>query len=166
MVARLQPVALWIVFQDCPAAIMPAIPALRSVSSARPLYLPLALAWPCLAPSAGATPFRDWAAMKDQDDTGPKRERGSAEALREYEALKVMQEYANSLREQSGFRPISAFRASLLWRPQARRIEPIVEMRRGIRPTCFREQLVPFGAGREFRGFLAHFFRERDEPIF
>ena len=37
--------------------------------------------------------------MKDQDDTGPKRERGSAEALREYEALKVIHEYANSLRE-------------------------------------------------------------------
>jgi hypothetical protein len=37
--------------------------------------------------------------MKDQDDTVPKLERASAEALREYEALKVIQEYANSLRE-------------------------------------------------------------------
>ena len=37
MVARLQPVALWIVLHDCPAAIMLAMPALRSVSSARPL---------------------------------------------------------------------------------------------------------------------------------
>ena len=37
MVARLQPVALFIVFHDCPAAIMLAMPALRSVSSARPL---------------------------------------------------------------------------------------------------------------------------------
>ena len=47
--ALLQPVAFWIVVQLCPAAIMPAIPALRSVSSARPLYLPsaLALACPC-----------------------------------------------------------------------------------------------------------------------
>ena len=52
-----------------------------------------------LAPGAGATPFRDWAAMKHQDDTVPKLERASAEALREYEALKVIQEYANSLRE-------------------------------------------------------------------
>ena len=45
------------------------------------------------------TPFRDWAAMKDQDDTVPKLERTSAKTLREYEALKVIQEYANSLRE-------------------------------------------------------------------
>jgi len=45
------------------------------------------------------TPFRDWAAMKDQDDTVPKLERASAKTLREYEALKVIQEYANSLRE-------------------------------------------------------------------
>jgi hypothetical protein len=30
-------VALWIMSHDWPAAIMPAIPALRSVSSARPL---------------------------------------------------------------------------------------------------------------------------------
>ena len=37
--------------------------------------------------------------MKDQDDTVPKLERASAETLREYEALKVIQEYANSLRE-------------------------------------------------------------------
>ena len=44
-------------------------------------------------------PFRDWAAMKDQDDTVPKLERASAKTLREYEALKVIQEYANSLRE-------------------------------------------------------------------
>ena len=44
MVARLQPVALWIVFHDWPAVIMLAIPALRSVSSApRPLYLPFGL---------------------------------------------------------------------------------------------------------------------------
>ena len=43
--------------------------------------------------------FRDWAAMKDQDDTVPKLERASAKTLREYEALKVIQEYANSLRE-------------------------------------------------------------------
>ena len=45
------------------------------------------------------TPFRDWAAMKDQDDTVPKLERASAKSLREYEALKVIHEYANSLRE-------------------------------------------------------------------
>jgi len=37
--------------------------------------------------------------MKDQDDTVPKLERASAKTLREYEALKVIQEYANSLRE-------------------------------------------------------------------
>ena len=34
-----------------------------------------------------------------QDDTVPKLERASAKTLREYEALKVIQEYANSLRE-------------------------------------------------------------------
>ena len=37
MVARLQPVALWIEFHDCLALSMQAIPALRSVSSGRPL---------------------------------------------------------------------------------------------------------------------------------
>ena len=37
--------------------------------------------------------------MKDQDDTVPKLERASAKTLRQYEALKVIQEYANSLRE-------------------------------------------------------------------
>jgi hypothetical protein len=45
------------------------------------------------------TPFRDWAAMKDQEDTAPKTERAPAKTLREHEALKVIQEYANSLRE-------------------------------------------------------------------
>ena len=37
--------------------------------------------------------------MKDQDDTVPKLERASAKTPHEYEALKVIQEYANSLRE-------------------------------------------------------------------
>jgi len=37
--------------------------------------------------------------MKDQDDAVPKLKRASAKTLREYEALKVIQEYANSLRE-------------------------------------------------------------------
>jgi len=33
------------------------------------------------------TPFRGWAAMKDQDDTVPKLERASAKTRREYEAF-------------------------------------------------------------------------------
>lgn len=49
IVARLQPVAACIVLQDWPAAIMRPIAALRSTSSARPLYRPsaFALACPC-----------------------------------------------------------------------------------------------------------------------
>jgi hypothetical protein len=37
MVARLQPVAACMLVQDCPAAIMRAMPSLRSASSGRPL---------------------------------------------------------------------------------------------------------------------------------
>ena len=36
--------------------------------------------------------------MKDQEDTATKTERAPAKILREYEALKVIEEYANSLR--------------------------------------------------------------------
>jgi len=41
MVARLQPVARWIMFQDCSAVCMAAMALLRSVSSRLPLDLSL-----------------------------------------------------------------------------------------------------------------------------
>lgn len=47
-VARLHPVAAWIVDHEAPERSMAAMPSLRATFSARPLYFPaaLAFAWP------------------------------------------------------------------------------------------------------------------------
>ena len=54
MVARLQPVAFWMALHDAPPRSIAPMPALRSVFSGRPRYLPsaLALRMPCACASA------------------------------------------------------------------------------------------------------------------